>query len=73
MTTIFSNLREALSVLKESDLFIGDIRDPNVLVNGAGELKRIDFDWAGKAGQVNYHCNVNVTELPHAKPLGSIN
>ena len=40
----------------------GDLREPNILVSGKSEikLKIVDFNWAGKAGEVKYPSDLNI-------------
>jgi serine/threonine protein kinase len=48
----------------EQDLVHGDLRDANVLVWEDGEeVKLIDFDWGGNAGEVRYPSAINCTDF----------
>jgi hypothetical protein len=72
-------IRNAVKLLHEQGLVHGDLRAPNIIVmpTANGHAARIvDFDWAGKNGEVKYPHDVNL----HAKlgwargvrPLGLI-
>jgi serine/threonine protein kinase len=43
----------------------GDIRNTNVMVRKDGEkgFMLVDFDWAGRIGEVQYPSNINITEV----------
>lgn len=46
-----------MKVLHDHNLVHGDIRTPNIILEGDGEpwgVKIIDFDWAGKEGEARY-------------------
>jgi RIO-like serine/threonine protein kinase len=47
--------------LHEAGYVHGDLRDINIMARGKGELEfmLIDFDWAGKVGEVKYPMYVN--------------
>ncbi|RDX42011.1 hypothetical protein OH76DRAFT_149025 [Lentinus brumalis] len=47
-------LREAVSLLHSQGMVHGDLRWPNVLVNREGDIRLIDFDWAGLEGVALY-------------------
>ena len=50
-------VERAVRILHEQKLVHGDIRTPNIIVEGDEErwgVKIIDFDWAGKAGEARY-------------------
>ena len=50
-----SEVRRALDLLHSAGLVFGDVRPPNIKVNiTTGEVKLIDFDWAGVEGKVKY-------------------
>jgi hypothetical protein len=57
---IFDELHDALSQLHKAGFVHGDIRDTNIMVHGSGEQRflLVDFDWAGKIGEVEYPPNV---------------
>ncbi|KAJ6567373.1 hypothetical protein DFH09DRAFT_1156775 [Mycena vulgaris] len=46
-------LTKIVSVLHDDGYVFGDLRWPNLMVAG-GQVKLIDFDWAGKAGCATY-------------------
>ncbi|KAH7908392.1 hypothetical protein BJ138DRAFT_1012901 [Hygrophoropsis aurantiaca] len=43
----------------EHGFVLGDIRPPNVLVGERNDVRMIDFDWAGKAGEVRYPAHMS--------------
>jgi serine/threonine protein kinase len=47
-------LRTAIQILHDAGFVHGDLREPNILVAGSGDMKIIDFDWCGKEGEVCY-------------------
>ena len=50
-----SEIRRALDLLHNAGLVFGDLRSPNIMVKiTTGEVKLIDFNWAGVEGQVTY-------------------
>ncbi|KAJ6486913.1 hypothetical protein C8R45DRAFT_930490 [Mycena sanguinolenta] len=55
-------LREAISLLHSADLVFGDLRPPNVMLNG-DNIAIIDFDWAGKEGEVSYPIIINMNAI----------
>ncbi|KAI0255340.1 hypothetical protein BJV78DRAFT_1350597 [Lactifluus subvellereus] len=56
----FETLRDILSRLHEAGFVHGDIRDTNIMVDesSGGCPMLVDFDWAGKIGDVRYPMNV---------------
>ncbi|KAJ7639135.1 hypothetical protein FB45DRAFT_739360, partial [Roridomyces roridus] len=36
----------------------GDLRPENILVHENGSVRVVDFDWAGKVGEVHYPYNL---------------
>jgi len=36
----------------------GDLRKPNVMINIAGDIKVVDFDWAASIGKGNTFINL---------------
>jgi serine/threonine protein kinase len=48
------DVRQAIELLHDRGLVFGDLRPPNVLIDGDNEVKLIDFDWAGEQGQVRF-------------------
>ncbi|KAF7321440.1 hypothetical protein MKEN_00664500 [Mycena kentingensis (nom. inval.)] len=55
-------LEEIRKLMATHKIVHGDLRSPNVFVCAAGSVKVIDFDWAGKAGDVTYPLNVSPRE-----------
>ena len=53
-TKVRQELQRALDILHSNELVFGDLRPPNVMITNAGEVKLIDFNWAGVQGQVRY-------------------
>jgi serine/threonine protein kinase len=47
-------IRYALRCLHGQGFVFGDLRPPNVLITKNGEIKLIDFDWAGRDKQSRY-------------------
>lgn len=41
----------------------GDVRDTNIMLSPDGEIMLVDFDWAGKAGEIRYPMNVNREDI----------
>ena len=52
--TVRSTVQKALDLLHSHGLVFGDLRLPNVMITKDGEVKLIDFDWAGEEGQAKY-------------------
>ncbi|EJU02349.1 hypothetical protein DACRYDRAFT_22023 [Dacryopinax primogenitus] len=57
---IKAQLRELAEVLKAANFVHGDIRSPNILLTPDDRVKLIDFDTAGKEGEVFYPANINM-------------
>ncbi|KAJ3478245.1 hypothetical protein NLI96_g9900 [Meripilus lineatus] len=62
--SVFDKIQESLDILHDGGYVFGDLRRPNVmLMNGEGPLESrirfIDFDWAGKEGEVRYPLNLS--------------
>ncbi|KAF5309866.1 hypothetical protein D9619_010368 [Psilocybe cf. subviscida] len=52
---IRDDIKKTVTIGHEAGFVFGDIRRPNVLVGKAdGQVKLIDFDWAGKADEARY-------------------
>ncbi|KZT70608.1 hypothetical protein DAEQUDRAFT_750287 [Daedalea quercina L-15889] len=56
---VYDAVRDALALLHGAGMVHGAVRSPNILVaNGEGDMRArtriLDFDWAGKQGQVRY-------------------
>lgn len=66
--TVESNLRGAIAALHAENFVFGDLRLPNMMVNG-DDLAIIDFDWAGKEGEACYPITINMSS-PGTWPLG---
>eukprot|EP00118_Oscarella_pearsei_P020943 m.232188 g.232188 ORF g.232188 m.232188 type:complete len:589 (+) comp40077_c1_seq4:199-1965(+) len=58
-TKIKEGIKTALDAMHGKDLVHGDLRAANVLVSKEGEVKVIDFDWAGRENEVLYPKNLN--------------
>ena len=57
-------LSDLVHSFHEQDLVHGDLRDTNVLVSEDGmQVKLVDFDWGGKAGEVRYPSAINCTDF----------
>ncbi|KAH8091662.1 hypothetical protein BXZ70DRAFT_977367 [Cristinia sonorae] len=54
-------LTNALRVLHAEDYVFGDLRAPNVMFTKDGELRLIDFNWAGKDGVATYPRRLSTT------------
>jgi serine/threonine protein kinase len=52
--TVQSEVQRALDVLHSRELVFGDLRLPNILITKDGNVKLIDFNWAGEDGQAKY-------------------
>ena len=58
-TRVRDELLVCLRSLHNERMVHGDIRDTNLFVGPDDDIKLIDFDWAGKFGQVRYPSNIN--------------
>ena len=45
--TFVDQIRRALDILHSQGYVFGDLRGPNIMITKNGEVKLIDFDWAG--------------------------
>ena len=54
MKRVQSEVRRALNLLHEHGFVFGDLRLPNIIVTKDGQVKLIDFNWAGQGGQAKY-------------------
>jgi serine/threonine protein kinase len=54
MKKVSSEVRRALELLHGHGLVFGDLRLPNIMITKDGEVKLIDFNWAGEGGQTKY-------------------
>ena len=52
--TVWSEVQCALDVLHSNGLVFGDLWLPNILITKDGNVKLIDFNWAGEDGQAKY-------------------
>lgn len=55
-SNFITHLRQAIVQLHETGFVFGDLREPNIMVTPDDEItvRLIDFDWAGKDGEVQY-------------------
>eukprot|EP00118_Oscarella_pearsei_P020483 m.221982 g.221982 ORF g.221982 m.221982 type:complete len:273 (+) comp39969_c1_seq12:779-1597(+) len=57
---VCENLRKAVEAMQRNRYVHGDIRPPNVLTNYRGDVRLIDFDWAGiESPKVTYPAELN--------------
>ncbi|GLB38821.1 hypothetical protein LshimejAT787_0506860 [Lyophyllum shimeji] len=58
---LLDEVNHSLTQLHNAGFVHGDIRDINLMVSKGGEAKfrLVDFDWAGRAGEVRYPMNVH--------------
>ena len=56
---IIANLQRVINVLHKNGLVHGDLRPCNILVNGEGDVKIVDFDWSAKSLERCYPENLN--------------
>ena len=54
MKRVQSEVRRALELLHRHGLVFGDLRLPNIMITKDGQVKLIDFNWAGEVGQAKY-------------------
>ena len=47
-------IKEALKHLHNNGLVFGDLRPPNIIITDNGDVKLVDFDWAGVHGESQY-------------------
>lgn len=47
-------MQELVQSFHDAGMVHGDLRDPNIICDDKGRLMLIDFEWAGKDGQVSY-------------------
>ncbi|KZP10890.1 hypothetical protein FIBSPDRAFT_838122 [Athelia psychrophila] len=70
----YEHVRNAVKVLHDEDFVFGDLRLPNIMVDGE-TAKLIDFDWCGKHGTGRYPITINdtgVTWHPEVKRGGKM-
>ena len=53
-TELTTQLETIIKLLDADDFVFGDLRGPNVMILRGEKVKLIDFDWAGKVGDVKY-------------------
>ncbi|KAF8169587.1 hypothetical protein K438DRAFT_1983191 [Mycena galopus ATCC 62051] len=63
---VMKRVRAALEPLHAAGFVRGDVRDVNVLVrnamsDGSADIILVDWNWAGKEGDVKYHANLHPT------------
>lgn len=54
-------LEKLLGLFAASDIVHGDLRGPNILIQG-DKIRVVDFDWAGKHGVAKYPIALNASE-----------
>ncbi|KAI5992796.1 hypothetical protein EDD15DRAFT_2167901 [Pisolithus albus] len=56
-----THLREAIAYLHDAGFVLGDLREPNIMVTPGDKatVQLIDFDWAGKDGEVVYPVSIS--------------
>ena len=67
-----SEFKEKLVSFHQAGYVHGDIRTTNIMVKKTGEpgIILLDFDWAGKVGEVRYPMNVNNRDIK--RPDGAV-
>lgn len=63
LETVTSNLRNILKVLDANNFVHGDLRTNNIIVTVSGEVKVLDFDWAGISGESRYPQDINTADI----------
>ena len=60
-SALVKNIRKHLQLLHQSGYVHGDVRNTNIMVSKFDKTKfmLVDFEWAGKDGEVRYPMNVN--------------
>lgn len=56
---VYEKVAAIIGVAHGAGFVLGDVRPPNVLISGAGAVKMIDFDWAGREGAVRYPAHMS--------------
>jgi len=51
---LYSQVENAVEVLHTEGYVHGDLRSPNIIVHKSKQIFILDFDWAGKEGEVFY-------------------
>ena len=67
-----SEVRRALGILHSNGLVFGDLRGPNIMVTKKGEVKLIDFNWAGIDGQAKYPSLITVAPSMWPDGVGAL-
>ena len=67
---VLEKVSEALKILHANDLVFGDLRLPNILVTGQGDVQLVDFDWRGKVGEAEYPASINLVDIKW--PMGMV-
>lgn len=61
--TASSSLKEAVETLHDAGFVHGDLRPQNIMwMTESSKVCILDFDWAGKAGEAFYPCDINMDE-----------
>ncbi|KAF9231060.1 hypothetical protein BU15DRAFT_56606, partial [Melanogaster broomeanus] len=67
-----STLGQMIECLHHKGFVFGDLRDPNVMITQEGnKVQLIDFDWAGKEGEVRYPVSIS-NSVTWAKGVGAL-
>jgi hypothetical protein len=56
---IRASVHARLKILHDAKFVHGDMRSPNILLGPDGDVKFIDFDWAGDIGNARYPTSMN--------------
>lgn len=69
----WETLSSALGAFHDAGMVHGDLRSPNLMVNG-DRVMVLDFDWAGRAGEVRYPCVLNHKDIcwPEGADIGAL-
>ena len=52
--SVKDQIKEALKHLHNNGLIFGDLQPPNIIITDNGDVKLVDFDWAGIHGESQY-------------------
>ena len=58
------SIAQAIETLEKAGFVHGDLRRPNVMIDGEGKVKIIDFDWAGREMEVRYPLRISSFLFP---------
>ena len=58
------SIAQAIETLEKAGFVHGDLRRPNVMIDGEGKVKIIDFDWAGREMEVQYPLRLTSSLFP---------